>query len=103
MEAGPSTPDFKPNITVAADGSGDFKTIKDALAKVPAKSATMYVMYIKAGTYKEYVTVPRTVTNLVMIGDGMEKTIITGNKNFKMNLTTKDTATMGTLTRLIGW
>ncbi|KAM0915927.1 hypothetical protein ACQ4PT_010498 [Festuca glaucescens] len=94
MEAGPSAPDFKPNVTVAADGSGDFKTIKDALAKVPAKSASMYVMYIKAGTYKEYVTVPRTVTNLVMIGDGMAKTIITGNKNFKMNLTTKDTATM---------
>ena len=95
MEAGPSAPEFKPNVTVAADGSGDFKTIKEALAKVPQKSASMYVMYIKAGTYKEYVSVPRTVTNLVMIGDGMAKTIITGNKNFKMNLTTKDTATMG--------
>ncbi|CAM0907493.1 unnamed protein product [Alopecurus aequalis] len=94
MEAGPSAPDFKPNVTVAADGSGDFTTIKEALLKVPPKSASMYVMYIKAGTYKEYVTVPRTVTNLVMIGDGAAKTIITGNKNFKMNLTTKDTATM---------
>jgi pectinesterase len=96
MEAGPAAPDFKPNVTVAADGSGDFKTIKEALAKVPPKSPSMYVMYIKAGTYKEYVTVPRPVTNLVMIGDGADKTIITGNKNFKMNLTTKDTATMGT-------
>lgn len=96
MEAEPSAPEFKPNVTVASDGSGDFKTIKEALAKVPVKSASMYVMYIKAGTYKEYVSVGRPVTNLVIIGDGMDKTIITGNKNFKMNLTTKDTATMGT-------
>uniref|UniRef100_A0ACD5WNM6 Uncharacterized protein n=1 Tax=Avena sativa TaxID=4498 RepID=A0ACD5WNM6_AVESA len=94
MEAGPESVEFKPNVTVAADGSGDFKSIKEALAKVPQKSASMYVMYVKEGTYKEYVTVPRTVTNMVMIGDGMTKTIITGNKNFKMNLTTKDTATM---------
>uniref|UniRef100_N1QX70 Pectinesterase n=1 Tax=Aegilops tauschii TaxID=37682 RepID=N1QX70_AEGTA len=73
---------------------GDFKTIKEALAKVPPKSASMYVMYIKAGTYKEYVSVGRPITNLVVIGDGDDKTIITGNKNFKMNITTKDTATM---------
>ncbi|KAM3372255.1 hypothetical protein ACQJBY_019243 [Aegilops geniculata] len=94
LEAEPSAPEFKPNVTVAADGSGDFKTIKEALAKVPPKSASMYVMYIKAGTYKEYVSVGRPITNLVVIGDGDDKTIITGNKNFKMNITTKDTATM---------
>ncbi|KAG8079237.1 hypothetical protein GUJ93_ZPchr0007g4247 [Zizania palustris] len=91
-EAGPV--EFKPNVTVAADGSGDFKTINEALAKVPPKSAERYTMYVKAGTYKEYVSVPRAVTNLAMLGDGIGKTIVTGNKNFKMNLTTKDTATM---------
>ncbi|KAL6657238.1 hypothetical protein ACP70R_005018 [Stipagrostis hirtigluma subsp. patula] len=86
--------EFKPSITVAADGSGDVKTIAEALAKVPPKSPDRYVVAIKAGTYKEYVSVGRTLTNVVFIGDGMDKTIITGNKNFKMNLTTKDTATM---------
>ncbi|TVU37115.1 hypothetical protein EJB05_10408, partial [Eragrostis curvula] len=80
LEASPTSPDFKPKVTVAADGSGDFKTITEALAK--------------AGTYKEYVSVGRPLTNVAFIGDGMDKTIITGNKNFKMNLTTKDTATM---------
>ncbi|XP_062188236.1 probable pectinesterase/pectinesterase inhibitor 21 [Phragmites australis] len=87
-------PDLKPNVTVAADGSGDFKTINEAVAKVPPKSDERYVVYVKAGTYKEYVSVGRPLTNVAMIGDGAEKTIITGNKNFKMNLTTKDTATM---------
>ncbi|KAJ1255773.1 hypothetical protein BS78_K162200 [Paspalum vaginatum] len=88
------SPEFKPNVTVAADGSGDVTTIKDALAKVPPKNAAMFVVYVKAGTYKEYVSVGRPQTNVAFIGDGVDKTIITGNKNFKMNLTTKDTATM---------
>ncbi|GJN10607.1 hypothetical protein PR202_ga28715 [Eleusine coracana subsp. coracana] len=94
MEASPSSPDFKPKVTVAADGSGDFKTITEALAKIPPKGTEMYVVYIKAGTYKEYVSVGRPLTNVAFIGDGSDKTIITGSKNFKMNLTTKDTATM---------
>ncbi|RLN36164.1 putative pectinesterase/pectinesterase inhibitor 21 [Panicum miliaceum] len=94
LEASPASPDFKPNVTVAADGSGDVKTIREALAKVPSKNADMYVVYVKAGTYKEYVSVGRPQTNVAFIGDGADKTIITGNKNFKMNLTTKDTATM---------
>jgi len=88
------SPEFKPNVTVAADGSGDVKTIKEALDRVPPKNAAMYVVYVKAGTYKEYVSVGRPQTNVAFIGDGADKTIITGNKNFKMNLTTKDTATM---------
>ncbi|XP_006658993.2 pectinesterase-like [Oryza brachyantha] len=91
-EAGPEA--FTPNVTVAADGSGDFKTIGEAVAKVPPKNAQRYTIYVKAGMYKEYVSVGRPATNVAMIGDGADKTIITGNKNFKMNLTTKDTATM---------
>uniref|UniRef100_A0A0E0GEC6 Pectinesterase n=1 Tax=Oryza nivara TaxID=4536 RepID=A0A0E0GEC6_ORYNI len=94
LEATPGSKEFKPDVTVAADGSGDFKTINEALAKVPVKSTGTYVMYVKAGTYKEYVSVARNVTNLVMIGDGATKTIITGNKSFMLNITTKDTATM---------
>ncbi|CAN6206534.1 unnamed protein product [Urochloa humidicola] len=86
--------ELKPNVTVAADGSGDVKTIKEALGKVPPKNAALFVVKIKAGTYKEYVSVGRPQTNVAFIGDGADKTIITGSKNFKMNLTTKDTATM---------
>jgi len=81
-------------VTVATDGSGDFRTINEALAKVPRKSAATYVMYVKAGTYREYVSVPRNVTNLVVIGDGATRTVVTGSKSFTMNITTKDTATM---------
>ncbi|KAL6902287.1 hypothetical protein ACP4OV_005163 [Aristida adscensionis] len=90
----PSAAGFKPDVTVAADGSGDFKTINEALARVPLKSETTYVMYVKAGVYREYVSVARNVTNLAMVGDGATRTVITGSKSFAMNITTKDTATM---------
>uniref|UniRef100_A0ACD5X381 Uncharacterized protein n=1 Tax=Avena sativa TaxID=4498 RepID=A0ACD5X381_AVESA len=94
LKVTPTEPDFSPDMTVAADGSGDYKTLNEALAKVPLKSIETFVMYIKAGTYKEYVSVARNVSNLVMIGDGPTKTIISGRKSFTMNITTKDTATM---------
>ncbi|KAJ3683659.1 hypothetical protein LUZ60_013886 [Juncus effusus] len=84
---------IKPNLVVAKDGSGDCKTIQECLAQVPQKSKENFVIYIKAGVYKEYISVNKTTINLVMLGDGPTKTIITGNKNFMMNITTKDTAT----------
>jgi pectinesterase len=92
---------LKPNLTVAKDGSGDCKTIKEALDKVPPQSEQNFVIYIKEGLYKEYISVNRSTTNVVMYGDGPTKTIISGNKNFKMNLTTKDTATFGKTKRFI--
>nr|CAD1833261.1 unnamed protein product [Ananas comosus var. bracteatus] len=91
LQAGP--PQLKPNVTVAQDGSGDFKTIMEALATVPKKSEEAFVIYVKEGVYSEYVTVDRDLTNVVMYGDGPMKTRVTGNRNFRQNITTKDTAT----------
>ncbi|XP_020108040.1 probable pectinesterase/pectinesterase inhibitor 21 [Ananas comosus] len=91
LQAGPLQ--LKPNVTVAQDGSGDFKTITEALATVPKKSEEAFVIYVKEGVYSEYVTVDRDLTNVVMYGDGPTKTRVTGNRNFRQNITTKDTAT----------
>ncbi|KAG8049190.1 hypothetical protein GUJ93_ZPchr0009g1342 [Zizania palustris] len=90
----PGSLKFKPNVTVAADGSGNFKSINEALAKVPLMSISTYMMYVKTGIYREYVSVASNVTNLVMIGDGATKTIITGNRSAMMNISTMYTATM---------
>jgi pectinesterase len=86
----------KPNVTVALDGSGDFKSINEALKKVPEEeSETPFVIYIKAGVYREYVEVLTNMTHVVFVGDGGKKSIITGNKNFKDGITTYHTATVG--------
>ena len=49
----------KPNKVVAPDESGDFKTITEAIAAVPKTFEGRFVIYVKAGVYKEYVTVPK--------------------------------------------
>lgn len=40
------------NVVVAQDGSGNYKTLKEAVAAAPSKSKTRYVIYIKRGSTK---------------------------------------------------
>ncbi|XP_004515516.1 pectinesterase-like [Cicer arietinum] len=84
----------KPNVTVALDGSGDFKSINEALTQVPKKSKKPFVIYIKEGVYPEYVEVTKHMTHVVFVGDGGKKTIITGNKNFIDGVNTYRTASV---------
>lgn len=86
-----------PNVTVALDGSGDFKTINEALMKVPEKSKKAFVIYIKEGVYREYIEVTQHMTHVVFFGDGGQKTRITGNKNYVDGINTYNTPTVGML------
>ncbi|KAG7552061.1 Pectinesterase inhibitor domain [Arabidopsis thaliana x Arabidopsis arenosa] len=86
--------EVKPDIVVAQDGSGQYKTINEALNYVPKKKNTTFVVHIKAGIYKEYVQVNRSMTHLVFIGDGPDKTVISGSKSYKDGITTYKTATV---------
>uniref|UniRef100_A0ACD5V0W2 Uncharacterized protein n=1 Tax=Avena sativa TaxID=4498 RepID=A0ACD5V0W2_AVESA len=83
----------KPNAVVAADGSGNFKTITEALAAAPKKSTARFVIYVKAGDYKEYVTVTKDLTNIFMYGDGPTKTRVIGDKSNKGGVATIATRT----------
>jgi pectinesterase len=47
----------QPDIVVAADGSGDFKTIQAAVASIPKTNTERVVVFIKDGTYKEKIRV----------------------------------------------
>ncbi|XP_009606552.1 pectinesterase/pectinesterase inhibitor U1 [Nicotiana tomentosiformis] len=83
-----------PDVVVAADGSGNFRTVSEAVAKAPEKSSKRYVIRIKAGVYRENVDVPKKKTNIMFMGDGRSNTIITGSRNVKDGSTTFNSATV---------
>jgi pectinesterase inhibitor-like protein len=83
----------KPNAVVAKDGSGQFKTIQQAVDAVPKGQQGRYVIYVKAGLYDEIVMVPKDKVNIFMYGDGPKQTRVTGKKSFADGITTMKTAT----------
>ncbi|KAK4372745.1 hypothetical protein RND71_008129 [Anisodus tanguticus] len=85
---------LQPNAIVAIDGTGQYKSINEALRAVPKKNTQKFVIFIKAGFYHEYVDIPRKMNNIVFIGEGPTKTKITGNNNFADGTGTFKTATV---------
>ncbi|KAK2413959.1 pectinesterase [Trifolium repens] len=76
-----SAGNIQANVVVAKDGSGKFKTVAEAVASAPNKGKTRYVIYVKKGIYKENVDISSQKTNVMLVGDGMDATIITGSLN----------------------
>ncbi|HEY1787642.1 MAG TPA: pectinesterase family protein [Verrucomicrobiae bacterium] len=66
------------NITVAADGSSQFKHVQDAIMSVPSGSAANpVVIHIKPGVYHELVYVQREKSFFHLIGENATNTFIT--------------------------
>ncbi|MED6131231.1 hypothetical protein PIB30_007921 [Stylosanthes scabra] len=84
---------LKPNVVVAQDGSGQFKTVLEGINSYPKNFQGRYVIYVKAGVYDEYITVDKKFKNMLIYGDGNTKTIITGRKNFHEGTKTMRTST----------
>ncbi|WOH15884.1 hypothetical protein DCAR_0935431 [Daucus carota subsp. sativus] len=85
----------KANAVVAADGSGKFKTICEAVKTIPADNPDMFIIYIKAGVYAENVVIGPNQPNVMVIGDGPTATKITGSKSEKSGANTLESSTFG--------
>uniref|UniRef100_A0A5B6YM53 Pectinesterase n=1 Tax=Davidia involucrata TaxID=16924 RepID=A0A5B6YM53_DAVIN len=81
------------DAVVAADGTGNFTRIMDAISAAPDHTTRRYVIYIKKGVYREYVEISKKKRNLMMIGDGMDVTVISGNRSVIDGWTTYRSAT----------
>ena len=90
-----SAKDIKADIVVAKDGCGNYKTVKEAVDAVPKNSKNRFVVYVKKGTYKENVELVKNKKNVMLVGDGMDSTIITGSLNVIDGSTTFKSATVG--------
>ncbi|KAL9236349.1 hypothetical protein vseg_011032 [Gypsophila vaccaria] len=82
------------NVVVAKDGSGNFTTVAEAVASVPDKGKKRFVIYVKAGVYEENIEVGKKKKNVMLVGDGMNLTIITGSENVVDGNTTFRSATL---------
>ena len=71
------TQTFPTSFTVAKDGSGDFKTIQEAVMAVRDWSEVQVPIYIKKGVYKEKLVIPSQKTRITLIGESAAETIIT--------------------------
>ncbi|KAG6701338.1 hypothetical protein I3842_08G160700 [Carya illinoinensis] len=83
-------------VVVNPNGSGNFKTINDAVAAAPNNTGTSnsyFVIHVVAGVYAEYVSIAKNKQNLMMIGDGVNRTVITGNHSVADGWTTFNSST----------
>lgn len=83
------------NAVVAKDGSGNYKTVSEAVAAAGKRSGTgRFVIQVKAGVYNENVEIGSKVKNIMLVGDGIGKTVITGSKSVGGGATTFRSATV---------
>jgi len=67
----------KADFVVATDGTGDFRTVQEAIDAVPDFRKIETVIFIRKGVYKEKLVLAGSKTNVVFIGEEREQTILT--------------------------
>lgn len=72
-----SAAEYKHDIYVNQDGSGDYTTITEALEGIRAYMDYTVTVHIANGTYKEKIIIPSWLKNVSFIGEDPEKTVIT--------------------------
>jgi len=84
------------DLVVAQDGSGDYKTVQEAVNAVPGGKIKDFVILIQNGVYKEVVRVPADKSFVYFKGEDAEKTIITyDNYAKRLNSEGKEYGTSG--------
>ncbi|KAG6511761.1 hypothetical protein ZIOFF_029838 [Zingiber officinale] len=82
-------------------GTDNFNTIGEAIAFAPndttVEEGGYFAIYVNEGAYRENVFVPEIKKNLILIGAGADRTVITSNRNVEDGWETYDIATFGSV------
>jgi pectinesterase len=70
---------YPKTLTVAQDGSGNYKSIQEAVNAVRDLSQEKVTINIKKGIYHEKLIIPTWKTNISLVGEDKENTIISNN------------------------
>jgi pectinesterase len=82
-------------IVVAADGSGNFRSVQEAIMSVPAGSAdSPVIIHVRPGTYRELIYVQREKRFFRLVGEDAATTVLTYDLN--ANMTGRDGKPIGT-------
>ena len=82
-------------IVVARDGTGEFRTIGEAIEVCRAFMDYHKVIFVKRGTYKEKLIIPSWLDNIEILGEDVDSTIITYDDHANIRLAGTEQA-MGT-------
>jgi pectinesterase len=69
----------RPDLVVAADGSGNYQTVQQAIDAVPINNSKRVVIFIKPGVYKAHIVVPKNKPMITLRSEDAEKTILTND------------------------
>ena len=84
MAAGPyDNPD---TLVVARDGTGQFRTVNEAVEVCRAFMEYHKVILVKSGTYKEKVVIPSWLDNIEILGEDVNTTVITYDDHANIRL-----------------
>ncbi len=87
------------DIIVDAKGSGDYKTVQEAIDAVPSKHEKETVIFIKKGIYKEKILLTQDKINVTFLGEDKNQTILTyGDYASKKNEKGHNVGTSGSYT-----
>ncbi|KAG8381492.1 hypothetical protein BUALT_Bualt06G0127500 [Buddleja alternifolia] len=91
-----TTTGVRANAVVAQDGSGNYRTIRAALDAAARRSGSgRFVIYVRRGVYRENLEIEGSrMRNIMLIGDGLRYTIITGSRSVGGGSTTFNSATV---------
>jgi pectinesterase len=70
---------YPKSFTVAQDGTGNFRTIQDAVNAVRDLSQQRVTIYIRNGVYHEKLVIPSWKTMIALVGESRDSTIITND------------------------
>ena len=77
--------EWKQNIVVSRDGTGDYRTLAEAMEGIRAFMDYKVTVFIKNGTYKEKVVIPSWIENVEFVGESVENTVITYDDHANIN------------------
>jgi len=87
-------------LVVARDGTGEFRTVGEAVEVCRAFMEYHKVIFVKKGTYKEKLIIPSWLDNIEILGEDVNSTIITydDHANIRLESTGKGMGTFRTYT-----